>query len=115
RRDYDRYAPEEDPVLPKQAMDLMLNAYMSGGADPRDARMSPLFADLSQFPPSYLLVGRIDPLFGESVAMHDALIRRGRTAEVHDDMPHAFMQLGLPESDDAVAKACAFLRDRLRS
>ena len=33
-RDYDRYAPEEDPVLPKSLMKMMMDAYLSGGASP---------------------------------------------------------------------------------
>ena len=115
RRDYERYAPAEDPVLPKQAMDMMLAAYLSGGASAQDPRVSPLKADLSHFPPTCLLVGKIDPLFGESLAFQAALTGHGRAVELHtyDDMPHAFMQLGLPESDAAVAAANAFLRARL--
>src|SRR5215475_3673256 len=72
-RDYDRYAPEQDPVLPKSDMKLMMDAYLSGGAAIADPRVSPLFADLRHFPPSCFIVGAIDPLFGESVAMRDML------------------------------------------
>ena len=75
RRDYDRYAPEEDPVLPKHAMDLMLAAYLSGGASADDPRVSPLKADLGRFPPACLVCGTWDPLLGESLAMHDRLQR----------------------------------------
>ena len=112
RRDYDRYAPEEDPVLPKQAMDLMLAAYLSSGASPDDPRVSPLKADLGRFPPACLVCGTWDPLLGESLAMRDKLQRGGRVAVLHTyaEMPHAFLQLGPPEADEAIATACSFLR-----
>ena len=72
-RDYDRHAPEEDPVLPKAAMKMMMDAYLSGGASIDDPRVSPQFGDLRQFPPSCFIVGAVDPLFGESVALRDEL------------------------------------------
>jgi acetyl esterase len=116
RRDYRRWAPEDDPILPESTMRLMLDAYCAGGARPDDPRMSPLLADLSRFPPSCLLVGTADPLYGESLAMHERLRAAGRASELHTyaDMPHAFVQLpGLPEATEAVEAACAFLRAHL--
>jgi len=116
-RDYDRYAPEQDPVLPKSDMKLMMDAYLSGGAAIADPRVSPLFADLRHFPPSCFIVGAIDPLFGESVAMRDMLQTLGCECEFHryPEMPHAFMQLELPEAQQALDAACAFLRRHLGS
>lgn len=117
RRDYDRYAPEEDPVLPKSLMDLMLTAYLRGGASTDDPRVSPIKADLGHFPPACLLVGHIDPLVGDSRALHAALQRRGRSCALHEytDMPHAFMQLDLPEARTAIDTGCRFLREHLYS
>jgi acetyl esterase/lipase len=113
RRDYDRYAPEEDPVLPKHSMDLMLGAYLSGGASTDDPRVSPLKADLRDFPPACLICGTWDPLYGESLALADKLGALGRRVAFHryEQMPHAFMQLPVSEADQAVAAACAFLQD----
>ena len=114
-RNYDRYAPEDDPILPKSLMKLMMDAYMSGGASADDPRVSPLFADLRHFPPSCFIVGAVDPLFGESVSMRDTLQALGCECEFHryDEMPHAFMQLELPEATQALAAACRFLRRHL--
>lgn len=111
-RDYDRYAPEEDPVLPKQAMKLMLDAYFSGGASNDDPRMSPLKADLSRFPPACLICGTWDPLFGDSLAFYEKLRAAGRQATLHryDEMPHAFLQLPVSDADAALAVACEFLK-----
>jgi acetyl esterase len=115
--DYDRYAPEEDPALPKYLMKMMMDAYLSGGAAIDDARVSPLFADLRDFPPSCFVVGAIDPLFGESVAMRDTLQAVGCECEFHRyaEMPHAFLQFDVPEATQALAACCKFLRRHLGS
>ncbi len=112
RRDYDRWAPEEDPVLPKRGMDLMLQAYLSGGASTDNPRVSPLKANLDHFPPACLLCGTWDPLLGDSIAFHDKLRAAGRDATLHryDEMPHAFVQLPVTEAETAIDVACAFLK-----
>jgi acetyl esterase len=112
RRDYDRWAPEEDPVLPKHNMDLMLHAYLSGGASTEDPRVSPIHADLRDFPPAVLICGTVDPLFGDSLAFHEKLRASGRDATLHryDEMPHAFLQLPVSDADAALGVACAFLK-----
>jgi acetyl esterase len=111
-RDYDRYAPEEDPILPKVPMKLMLDAYLSGGASNDDPRVSPLKADLRQFPPACLLCGTWDPLFGDSLAFHAKLRTAGRPATLHrfEGMPHGFLQLPVSDADAALGVACQFLR-----
>jgi acetyl esterase len=116
RRDYDKWAPEEDPVLPKRAMDLMLAAYLSGGASTDDPRVSPINADLRHFPPACLLCGTWDPLLGDSRALHAKLKGLGRESVLHEyeTMPHAFVQLPCSEADEALATACEFLRTKLR-
>jgi len=111
-RDYDRYAPQEDPILPKAAMKLMLDAYFSGGASNDDPRVSPLKADLREFPPACLICGTWDPLFGDSLAFYEKLRSAGRQATLHryDGMPHAFVQLPVSDADQAIAVACGFLK-----
>lgn len=111
RRDYDRWAPEEDPFLTRHAMDLMLAAYLRGGASPEDPRVSPMHADVAHFPPAHLVCGTWDPLLGESLAFQRKLEAAGRPAvlDQYAEMPHAFMQLPAPEADAAIARASAFL------
>jgi len=54
-----------------------------GDRDPRDPLLSPLYADLSGFPPSILLTGTRDMLLSDSVRMHRALLAAGVAAELH--------------------------------
>jgi acetyl esterase len=116
RRDYDKWAPQEDPVLDKHSMDLMLDAYFSGGAANDDPRVSPIKADLRHFPPACLLCGTWDPLLGDSRVLHAKLQSLGRESELHEyeGMPHAFVQLPCTDADQAIATACKFLRTKLR-
>jgi acetyl esterase len=117
RRDYDRWAPEEDPVLPKRSMDVMLNAYLSGGASVRDPRVSPIHADLAHFPPAILLCGTSDPLLGDSVAFDEKLRAAGRSSTLrrYEGMPHAFLQLPVTEAEIALGDAQRFLIEALRA
>ena len=117
RRDYDRWAPEEDPILPKHGMDMMLEAYLAGGASVQDPRVSPIHADLAHFPPACLLCGTWDPLLGDSIAFDAKLRDAGRQSTLlrYEGMPHAFVQLPVSEAQTAIADASRFLAEKLRS
>jgi len=107
----------EDPILTRRMMDLMIGAYLSAGADPNDPRVSPIKADVRQFPPACLIVGAADVLYPQSLALHEKLRGAGRSSVLHTyaDMPHAFLQLpGLPDAEQAIGAAGAFLRAHLR-
>jgi acetyl esterase len=112
---YDQYAPEGDPLLPKSLMRLMQNAYLRGGTSPEDPRVSPLNADLRHFPSSCLIVGDDDPLLGDSLALSDKLRALGRECALHRyaGMPHAFAQLDVSEAQAAIRIASAFLAHHL--
>jgi acetyl esterase len=116
RRDYDRWAPEEDPILPKRNMDMMLEAYLAGGASVNDPRVSPIHADVGHFPPACLLCGTWDPLLGDSIAFDDKLRSAGRQSTLlrYEGMPHAFVQLPVSDAQTALADASRFLAERLR-
>lgn len=51
--------------------------------DPRDPYLSPLFGDLTGFPPTILLTGTRDLLLSDNVRMHRALRAAGVDAELH--------------------------------
>ena len=55
----------------------------AGGHDVRDPYISPLFGDLSEFPPTILLTGTRDMLLSDNVRMHRALRAAGVDAELH--------------------------------
>jgi epsilon-lactone hydrolase len=55
----------------------------AGGHDRREPYISPLFGDLSGFPPAALLSGTRDRLLSDNVRMHRALRAAGVKAELH--------------------------------
>jgi acetyl esterase/lipase len=55
----------------------------AGGHDRREPYISPLFGDLSGFPPTILLTGTRDRLLSDNVRMHRALRAAGTAAELH--------------------------------
>jgi monoterpene epsilon-lactone hydrolase len=94
-----------------------LAALYVGGADPKDPLASPLHADLSGLPPTYIQVGGDETLLGESLQLE----QNARKADVDvrldvfPDQLHTFqMAAGYsPESDDAVQKLAAWVRPKL--
>jgi epsilon-lactone hydrolase len=77
-----------DLVLPTRLTSS--NLLYAAGADLSQAYVSPLFGDLSGFPPTFLQSGTRDLFLSNTVRMHRALLRAGVTAELHifEAMPH---------------------------
>jgi monoterpene epsilon-lactone hydrolase len=55
----------------------------AGGHDRRDPYLSPVYGDLTGFPPTILLTGTRDLLLSDNVRMHRALRAAGVDAELH--------------------------------
>ncbi len=87
-----------------------------GGADPHDPLLSPIYGDLSGFPPTLCLSSGRDVLLSGTVNLHRALSDAGVATElvVYDALPHAFWSTMLaPESDDAFRRMSSFLSKHL--
>jgi monoterpene epsilon-lactone hydrolase len=100
-----------------QEVVAIVAALYLGGADPKDPLASPLYADLSGLPPTYLQVGGDETLLGESLQFEQNARRAGVDVQL-DVFPgqlHTFqMAAGLSEeSDDAIRKLAAWVRPRL--
>lgn len=83
-----------------------------GNADPKDPLLSPIFGDLSAFPPTLCLSSGRDILLSGTCNLARALTDAGVPAElvVYDALPHAFWAMFLaPESDDAFRRMSSFL------
>jgi len=87
-----------------------------GGADPKDPMLSPIFGDLSFFPPTLCVSSGRDVLLSGTVNLNRKLSDAGVYTElvVYDALPHAFWAMLLaPESDDAFRRMSAFLTKHL--
>jgi len=75
-----------------------------GSTNPTDPVLSPLYANLSGFPPSLFMTSTRDLLLSGTTTLHRAFLRAGVDAQlvVFEALPHAFWNdAQLPESKEA--------------
>jgi len=92
-----------------------LAAYV-GTTDPKDPVLSPMYANLSGFPPTLCMTGTRDICLSGTVDFHRALLRAGVDAHliVFDAMPHAhWYSFHFPESQEALKAQAKFLDEHL--
>jgi acetyl esterase/lipase len=98
-----------DVVLPTRLMPVNL-AY-AAGADLADPYLSPLFGDVSGFPPTLLQAGTRDLFLSNAAVMHRKLRRAGVRAELNvwEGMPHGGFGGLTPEDRDVNTEMQAFI------
>jgi acetyl esterase/lipase len=107
-----------DALIPVERMAEVVALYL-GGADPRDPRASPAFADYPGAPPALIQVGDREALLSDAEAVA-ARLRAGGGEVTLDLWPHAphvwhaFDGL-VPESRAALARMAAFLQTSFES
>lgn len=88
-----------------------------GDHDPRDSYVSPLYANLSAFPPIYLQAGSDETLVDESRMFAERAKRAGLEVrlDVFPEMLHSFQMMAgrAPEADDAIARLGDWVRPKL--
>lgn len=87
---------EKDPSMSAELLDAFAGMYTENRKDPL---VSPLFADLSQIPPSLIFVGADEIMRSDSEAFHYRLRGAGRDSElvVRADRWHGYILYGLTE------------------
>lgn len=85
-------------------------AVYANGHDLSDPFLSPLFGDVSGFPPTFLQSGTRDLFLSNTVRMHRALRAANVEAELHvwEAMPHGTFY-GAPEADELATEIRKFL------
>ena len=107
---------EEDPMVNREALQPMADAYLAGG-DARAETASPCFADLAGLPPLLIQVGTAETLLDDARRLADRAKTSGVdvTLEEWEGMVHvwhAFAAL-LPEGQQAIDRIGEFLADQL--
>ena len=87
-----------------------------GGVDPADPRLSPLRADLSGLPEVFVQAGADEPLASQAVELQARAAAVGTivTLELWEHLWHTWHYHDLPEADQALAEAAAFLAADVR-
>ncbi|MBX4894413.1 alpha/beta hydrolase [Rhizobium bangladeshense] len=105
---------ERDAFFQKPTVDFLASLVL-GGLDAREA--SPLFADLTGMPPTYLQVGEHEALLDDSVRFAEALKAAGveTRIDIFPEMLHSFQMMAgfAPEADDAITRFAGWVRPRL--
>jgi acetyl esterase/lipase len=83
----------------------------TGGADPADPRLSPLRAEFSGLPPVLVQSAADEPLAAQALEFHVRAAAAGVdiTLELWEHMWHTWHYHDLPEADQALVEAAAFL------
>jgi prepilin-type processing-associated H-X9-DG protein len=90
---------------------MAANLLYADGHDLSHPYLSPLFGDLSGFPPTYLQSGTRDIFLSNTVLMHRALRAAGVEAELHigEAMPHGGFGGTTPEDLELAAERARFV------
>ena len=85
-------AGEDKMLIPTGTMKWFYDHFLQGGEDRQDPDVSPLYADLSDLPPSLLTVGTNDPLLDDSLFMASRLRVAGNeaTLDIYPEAIHGF-------------------------
>jgi monoterpene epsilon-lactone hydrolase len=87
-----------------------------GKTDPKNPVLSPVYADLTGFPPTLFVTSTRDILLSGTTILHRAFLRAGVDANlvVFEALPHAFWyDYQLPETKEALAIMAKFFNERL--
>jgi len=106
-----------DPIIHKAYLQELADAYLAGGVNAKDPRVSPLYADVRDFPPTLIQVGSAETLLNDAARLAAALgvADVPVTLEIWPHMIHAWhlWNAHLEPGRRALASAGAFIRRHL--
>jgi monoterpene epsilon-lactone hydrolase len=109
-----------DSFQTNNGIDIMVpfeleNALYAAGADLAHPYLSPLFGDVTGFPPTFLQAGTRDLFLSNTVRMHRRLLAAGVPVELHvfEAMPHGGFGGTAPEDLELLAEVRRFEREHL--
>jgi acetyl esterase/lipase len=106
-----------DPIIHKQYLNELADAYLPPGTDRKDPRVSPLYADLRGIPPMLIQVGSDETLLADATRLAAGAGEAdvSVTMEIWPHMIHAWplWNAQLEPGRRALANAGAFIREHL--
>ena len=106
-----------DPLIHKEYLNELADAYVPAGMDRKDPRVSPLYADLTNFPSMLIQVGSEETLLDDAVrlAARAGAAEVAVTLEIWPQMIHAWplWNAHLEDGRRAIANAGEFIRTHL--
>ena len=106
-----------DPIIHKTYLQELADAYLAGGVSAKDPRVSPLYADVRDFPPTLIQVGSAETLLDDATRFAATLGEADVpvTLEIWPHMMHAWhlWNAHLEPGRRALTSAGAFIRCHL--
>jgi acetyl esterase/lipase len=103
-----------DPLIHKEYLNELADAYLPAGMDRKDPRVSPLYADLRNFPPMLIQIGSNETLLDDAtrLAARAGAADVAVTLEIWPHMIHAWQlwNAHLEDGRRALASAGSFIR-----
>ena len=103
---------DTDFLITREGLQANIDRYLSGGADPTDPFVNPLYADLTGFPRLYICAGSVESLFDDSVQLHARAEKFGVdvTFSVGEGQQHVYPFLAgrHPRADQEIAAIAAW-------
>jgi monoterpene epsilon-lactone hydrolase len=108
---------QTDPIIHKAYLQELADAYLAGGTNGKDPRVSPLYADVRGFPPTLIQVGSAETLLDDATRFAAVLGAADVpvTLEIWPHMIHAWhlWNAHLEPGRRALANAGTFMRRHL--
>lgn len=100
-----------DIALTLERLEFFARSYVGDQNDPRDPGISPIFADLSNVPPSLIFAGSDEMLFDDAQILERKLVHSGRDCKliVGEKMWHAYTIYSLKEHRSDFAEMSSFI------
>ena len=100
-----------DPVLDPDYIRKAAFSYLAGSEE-TSPFVSPLFADLTGFPPTYIQVGENEILLEDSVQLHRHLLECNvfTRIDIFSNMWHVFQMTPIRTAREAILKVNSFLK-----
>jgi epsilon-lactone hydrolase len=107
-----------DPLIHKEYLSELADAYVPGGMDRKDPRISPLYCDFERFPPMLIQIGSNETLLDDAtrLAARAGAAEVAVTLEIWPHMIHAWplWNAHLEDGRRALANAGSFIQTHVR-
>lgn len=107
---------ERDIVIPSNAKEMVLKSYVKN-EDLFNPKLSPLYAELSEFPPMKIVVDESEILKDDSVALYEKALSAGTSVEIEilEGTFHGISNMArmAPESYELLKRTIAFINNNL--
>ena len=104
---------ESDPMLTPEYIEAVRTAY-AGGRDYASPDLSPLFADLTGFPPTLIQAGDHEILYSDSEQLYQTMKRANVSCrlQVSEGMWHVFQMFPIRKASVAIENIARFLLEQ---